>query len=630
MPHPPRQVVATIRHFVLAFVAAAGLSAGLAASAQAVVLASQPSADVRPGTSIEDVVARGADNHVYYKSFDGSQWLGWTDLGGPAIGRPTVISYGANHVDVYVRDANRRLMHRWWDGSSWRPWESIGGAWQLAGDPAVLSWAPGRVDAFARGDDGSMIHTWFNGSGWASWETLGGYITTDPTPVSLASGHLDIFALGTSGLLYHKVFNNSAWSNWIQIGAWQYTNRPGASTWNNGSAYQINAYARGTNGALDEAYWLSSTGNWIADSTLGGNIAGTPATASMQYGHLDLFARSGVDATLYNKSCCYSFGWTGWVQHGTLAMGSDPTAIGWSGHMDVFALDQGGGLIHQAYYSSAWHAWDYLSVPGGSDPWPTSTQYGGYDRSVNTQAEADRVAAAEDGIVDPARTALWAGLSPADQAQYPSLDPNVRYFEADDGAMPWIYSDPADSDTPIATAAAGTTAVARAPHNWCAGGIVGVAYGGSPIKKYKFMQLGYLGPKIYRVALSATTYDCGNGYSRMYFGWWWDATAIPSGVDASTPTYQWQMYRFNNNQAEVYLDGILKSLQAGTKSTGVLSFEDLPYKEMKPPPDHSAAGRMKEARLVIGFAPTQTDPGVISAPHTVKIPMHYATNLRQP
>lgn len=365
MPHLWRPIGRLV--FVLA--TTLGVSFCLTSSAGAVLLGSQPSVDVRPGTGIEDVVARGVDNHVYYTSFDGSQWTGWTDLGGPTYSdaRPAVISYGTNHVDVYVRDSARRLMHRWWDGSSWRPWEPVGGAWQLAGDPALVSWSPGRLDAFARGDDGSLIHAYFAGAGWSSWESLGGVITTDPTPISLYAGHLDIFALGTGGLMYHKYFAGG-WSGWYQLGRWQYTSRVAAVPWTTGSPQAINVFARGMDGAVDQNWWINNGTDWATDYSTGGYFAGAPAVSAIGYSQADVFVRGGYDGTLYNKSCCYP-GWTGWVQHGTLRMGSDPAALAYAGHMDVFALDSGGSLIHQAYYDGGWHDWEWLGHPNDAgDP----------------------------------------------------------------------------------------------------------------------------------------------------------------------------------------------------------------------------------------------------------------------
>lgn len=389
-----------------------------ASSAGAVTLVSQPSATIRPGTAIEDVVALGSDNAVYYKSFDGSTWRPWVSLGGPAIGRPTVISYGSGHVDVYARDINRRLMHRWWDGSTWRAWEPVGGAWQLQGDAALVSWAPGRLDAFARGDDGSLIHAYFAGAGWSSWETLGGVITTDPTPISLHAGHLDIYALGSNGLLYHRYFENG-WHNWEQLTAWQYTSRPSVSLFQNSTSANMDVFARGTDGTLDNVYWSNLAG-WSGPRTFGGGVKGAPSAVSMGPGNANVFVR-GTDDRLYYRWYDPSGGWRDWTVLGDWYLAGEPTAVADGNHVGVYAIGADGTLLHKAFYAGYWHNWETLGVP-----YMTSYSYGGANHAVDTADEIEAVLAALNPADDATYDALWAGLSPDDQARM-----NVRL--ADDG-----------------------------------------------------------------------------------------------------------------------------------------------------------------------------------------------------
>ena len=419
MPHPLRQIATAICRLAPALAATLGLSFCLTASAGAVSLVSQPSASTRPGTGVEEIVARGSDNHVYYTSFNGSQWTGWGDLGGIATGRPAVFSWAANHVDVYSRDGDNRLMHKYWTGTAWTGWQPICGASQLASDPTIVSWGPGRVDAFAKGTNGQLIHCYYNGSTWSSWASKGGSLISKPVVTSLMPGRLSVYALGTGGIMSHIYWDNAngAWSAWDRIGNLTYTDAPAVSKWYDGSAQQINIYARRSNSdpALYENWW-SNANSWTFDTSMGGNVAGTPTTASMNYGHLDLFARSGVDNTLYNRSCCYP-GWTGWVRRGpsVIALGSDPSAIGYPGHMSVYALDTGGSLLHTAWYDGGWHDWNYLGQPGGANPYPTSMEYGGYDRSVNNQTEFVNLYQALTVASDSVADQMLAGLSPTDR-----------------------------------------------------------------------------------------------------------------------------------------------------------------------------------------------------------------------
>jgi hypothetical protein len=388
------------------------LTVTTSSNAAPIPLATQPSVQVRPGSAIEDVVARGDDNNLWYKSFDGSNWGQWTNLGGPIKGRPTVASYEAGTVDILVRDVNDRLMHKYWNGSAWSSWQSVGGAWQLAGDPAVVSWGPGRFDAFARGLDGSLIHAWYNGGQWSSWESLGGYLATDPTPISLYAGHLDIYVVGGGNALYHMSYNGG-WSPWTLVDGWQHLSRPAVSTWNNGTTFALNVFTQGTGSQLANIWWTSST-SWGSAANFGGNIKGTPSTVSMTYGSTDTFVRWADDTLRHTW-----FNGTAWVngfeQLGLWQMASDPSALAYPGAEDVFALGMDRSLIHISYYDGYWHGWQGLGMP---DPYPTSTQYGGGDYSVNTTQEEDNVQRAmQNAETSDDFNAIWNGLAPADQTR---------------------------------------------------------------------------------------------------------------------------------------------------------------------------------------------------------------------
>jgi hypothetical protein len=621
-----------IQHLALAICGAFTVWLAFTASAGAVTLMSQPSVAVRPGTNIEDIAARGSDGHIYYKSFTGSQWTGWTDLGGAAIGMPKVVSWGAGHVDIYVRGTNNYLMHKYWNGSAWSAWLPAGNGVALASDPTAVSWQPGRMDVFARGTSGNLIHAYSsNSSTFSNWESLGGSISSKPTVVSLYAGHLDIYALGVNGQLNHIYFAGS-WSGWSGVGLWQYTDAPAVSTWNNQSAQQINVYARGTDGALDESWWSSLSGAWTADHSMGGQIAGTPSTATMNWGHLDVFARSSSDHTLYNRS--YSGGWSGWVQRGSQLLGSDPTAVGSPGHMSVYALDAGGALVHTAWYSGGWHAWEYLGQPATPDPYPTSTQYGGQGGAVgtvDTLAEANLVSAAEDAVTGSARTAIWTGLSPADQTRYPFLNPAYAYLDA-----PGVEGGSTALDTESgASAAAGRLPRSGPDGLWCANHIIGFAYGSdytgdsnhNNLHTYRYWDNGYstfLG-NTYAIGGHAYAYDCDNGHSRTYFSIARDGRGMPRPLDAVTPEYQVQMVRYNNNeQTKPWINtggDYLTAIKPGDLilNEGV-TINSLPHIEMSPPAGSSGPqGLVKEVRVPVGIL----DGGGWGKPHTLHMTMHY-------
>jgi hypothetical protein len=86
---------------------------------------------------------------------------GTESLGGALTSDPTVSSWGANRLDVFARGTDNALWHKWWDGSAWRGWESLGGV--LTSGPGAVSWGPNRIDVFVRGTDNAIWHKWWNG-----------------------------------------------------------------------------------------------------------------------------------------------------------------------------------------------------------------------------------------------------------------------------------------------------------------------------------------------------------------------------------------------------------------------------------------------------------------------------------
>src|SRR4051794_36579246 len=86
-------------------------------------------------------------------------WSAWENLGAPPTGLtggPTAVAWGPNRIDVFSTANDRSLQHKSWNGSSWSGWENLGG--NLASAPSVTSWGPGRLDVFAAMPGGSLAH----------------------------------------------------------------------------------------------------------------------------------------------------------------------------------------------------------------------------------------------------------------------------------------------------------------------------------------------------------------------------------------------------------------------------------------------------------------------------------------
>ena len=81
-----------------------------------------------------------------------------------AEAKPTCVSWSANRIDCFARGTDNAMHHRWWNGSSWGGWETLGGV--ITTRPECVAWSSNRLDCFARGTDNAMYHRWWNGSAW--------------------------------------------------------------------------------------------------------------------------------------------------------------------------------------------------------------------------------------------------------------------------------------------------------------------------------------------------------------------------------------------------------------------------------------------------------------------------------
>jgi hypothetical protein len=84
---------------------------------------------------------------------------------------PAAVSWGANRIDVFARGTDDAMWQKSWDGQKWSSWQSRGGA--LTSGPAASSCASGHLDVFVVGSDYAMYRLGYAGS-WSSWSRMGG------------------------------------------------------------------------------------------------------------------------------------------------------------------------------------------------------------------------------------------------------------------------------------------------------------------------------------------------------------------------------------------------------------------------------------------------------------------------
>ncbi len=211
-------------------------------------LTSGPAA-TSPGNGVIDVFVRGTNGALYERTTTngGATWSSWASLGGqiPAGTSPAVSSWSSGRLDLFVQGMDGALYHKSYSGSAWSAWENLGG--KLTSSPAATSPGNGVIDVFVRGTNGALYQRSWTGS-WSNWASLGGQIPagTSPAASSWGSGHLDLFVQGMDGALYHMSATGSAWSAWENLGG-KLTSSPAATSPGTG---QIDVFVCGTDGAL--------------------------------------------------------------------------------------------------------------------------------------------------------------------------------------------------------------------------------------------------------------------------------------------------------------------------------------------------------------------------------------------
>jgi hypothetical protein len=272
-----------------------------------------------------DVFARGSDNRLKHRWYDGGEWSSWEDLGGTLAADPTAVSWGDGRIDVFIRGTNGGLRHKWYAGGGadgWSAWEDLGG--NITSAPDVASWGPGRLDVFARGGEGQLVHRRYAGGGadgWSSWEHLGGTLSSGPSAISDQEGRINVFARGDEGQLMHRWYAGGGadgWSSWEDLGG-TLSSDPDAVSREPG---RINVFARGGENQLVQKWYErgSGQGGWSDWQHLGGNLASAPGAVSRAPTRINVFAVNSAGALIqrYYTAGDGSDGWSTWQNLGTI------------------------------------------------------------------------------------------------------------------------------------------------------------------------------------------------------------------------------------------------------------------------------------------------------------------------
>jgi Pro-kumamolisin, activation domain/Repeat of unknown function (DUF346) len=296
-----------------------------------------------------DVFVKGTDNALYHKSWNGSSWAAYENLGGILTSAPKAVSWGPNRLDVFVKGTDNALYHKSWNGTAWGGWESLGGILDSA--PNAVSWGPNRLDVFCKGTNNALFHKYWNGSAWSGWESLGGIITSAPQAVAWGPNRLDVFAKGTDNALWHKSWNGSAWSGWESLGG-VLVGQPNPVSW---GPNRLDIFVQGTDNALWHKSWNGSV--WGSWESLGGILISAPVPVSWGPNRIDVFVM-GTDRAMYHKAWNGS-AWVGYDNLGGVLTGV-PCPVSWAANrLDVFGKGTDDALYHKAF-SGSWGGWEDL------------------------------------------------------------------------------------------------------------------------------------------------------------------------------------------------------------------------------------------------------------------------------
>ena len=131
------------------------------------------------GAGRVDVFVRGTDNHAYQRTFNGTTWGRWINLGGTLTDSPTVAFTSPTAVDPGRPRRRRPGLARGPTGS----WTSLGApnSKPIYGRPSAVTDANGtlrrRAHAFDDRSGGCTGHQ----RHWSAWTALGGVISGSPT-----------------------------------------------------------------------------------------------------------------------------------------------------------------------------------------------------------------------------------------------------------------------------------------------------------------------------------------------------------------------------------------------------------------------------------------------------------------
>ena len=260
-------------------------------------------------------------------------------------------------LDLFAKGTNNALWWKHYDGNTWSTWKSLGG--YLTSDPAAVDTSIGTMTVFVRGGDGALWQAQTT-NGWtsSSWTTIGGQLLSGTGPGVAENTPFNVFVIGMD----HALWLYKTSTGWQKIGGYATSSPAAAADDYTGNYY---AYVRGGDGALWQCYVPTTT--W---AKIGGNIlAGTSPAASADYHGRAVFV-IGTNHALWWISW-YQNGQSAWQSLGGYLTSSPAATYRWltafTYTVDVFGRGGDGALWWRsgATPGSSAYTWSSWTSIGG-------------------------------------------------------------------------------------------------------------------------------------------------------------------------------------------------------------------------------------------------------------------------
>ncbi len=342
-------------------------------------------------TSVDQFVAKAGNRN---KVILGVPYYGYKfSTSDASFNAPVTAAAGAvNYSDIQADIACASQLTYNWDGASSTPWLS----WYspASGDPCGgnhNSWretyfddanslglkydlAVGRdirgVGIWALGNDHGRSELWreisthLMGNQWAGWYPLGGTSTGRVAVGTNGDGRLEAFVRGTDGALWHiwQTSPGGGWvPSWYSLGG-GLSGDPQVVTNADG---RMEIFVVGSDGGLWHAWQFAPSSGWTRFYPLGGSLAGRPTMVKNGDGRLEAFVRGSDGATWHTWQLTPGGGWSPPYSLGG-STPVDPAATRNSdGRLEAFVRGGDGTIYHiwQVAPGSGWGRWYSL---GGS------------------------------------------------------------------------------------------------------------------------------------------------------------------------------------------------------------------------------------------------------------------------